>query len=171
MKRVYTRFAYILLLLLLAGCTVTLPTIVEETPVVSSTAGAEAMPDADRATTVPPTVDEATVDEATVDEATVDEATVVAESPREIPTELPISATPTLASAVPTELPTETPVEAPLAATPAVADTAPTEMPAQSLTGERTAGNCVLCHTDKEKLLAVAAPLEEPEDALSSGVG
>ena len=62
-------------------------------------------------------------------------------------------------------LPTATPVE--LTATAILSVEVPSETPIP----EAAAGNCLNCHTDKQTLIDVSAPVEEPEDSLSSGVG
>jgi PBP1b-binding outer membrane lipoprotein LpoB len=48
---------------------------------------------------------------------------------------------------------------------------APAEVKIITPSSEPVTSNCLTCHTDKETLIAVSAPVEEPEDALSSGVG
>ncbi len=62
-------------------------------------------------------------------------------------------------------LPAATPVE--LTATAILS----TEVPSETPTPEAVASNCLFCHTDKQTLIDVSSPVEEPEDSLSSGVG
>ena len=47
----------------------------------------------------------------------------------------------------------------------ATATTAPTSTPIP------TVDECLNCHTDKDQLIAVAAPIEEVDESESSGVG
>ena len=74
----------------------------------------------------------------------------------------------------------EAPISTPAATAdlPATAFVEPTAMavsPAEvkiiTPSSEPVTSNCLTCHTDKEMLIAVSAPVEEPEDSLSSGVG
>lgn len=54
----------------------------------------------------------------------------------------------------------------------AVAAAAPTaEVRVITAASEPVDSSCLACHTDKQALIDLAAPVEEPEDALSSGVG
>lgn len=85
--------------------------------------------------------------------------------------EYPVAAATAIATAtvnVPTAtamLPTETSV-APTATT-----IVPTEVPTNTPTPESVASNCLICHSDRQALVELAAPIEEPEESLSSGVG
>lgn len=54
----------------------------------------------------------------------------------------------------------------------AVATAAPTaEVRLITAASEPVDSSCLACHTDKQALIDLAAPVEEPEDSLSSGVG
>ena len=74
----------------------------------------------------------------------------------------------------------ETPISTPIAAEtpsdaapvePAAVAVSPAEVKIITPSSEPVTSNCLTCHIDKETLIAVSAPVEEPEDSLSSGVG
>ena len=70
--------------------------------------------------------------------------------------------------------PTATATEAPPTATSAPTATLPpteTPPPTHTATPEVLASNCLACHADKQMLIDTSAPLEEPEEGESSGVG
>jgi len=77
------------------------------------------------------------------------------------------SVAPTATDAPPTNTPA--PSE-----TPAPTDTpvpAPSDTPQPTATAEAVVSACVACHGDEGLLIETAAPVEEPEESESSGVG
>ena len=84
------------------------------------------------------------------------------------------AATASVADATAPPPPTATATDTPPTATSATTATLPpteTPPPTHTATPEAVASNCLACHADKQMLIDTTAPLEEPEEGESSGVG